>query len=146
LGWLLFVTDCPECQSVGSKVGLITLVQHIKREFQKHIKRDSAYLFCRSKNCDVVYYSSSNDFVFEKQHLIVKVGQKEANGPVQVCYCFDYWVSDIEKEINETAKSTASQDIGQKIKAGLCACEIRNPQGSCCLGNVRAVEKQLKKK
>ena len=25
------------------------------------------------------------------------------------------------------------------IRAGKCACDIRNPQGSCCLGNVRAV-------
>jgi hypothetical protein len=41
-----------------------------------------------------------------------------------------------------------SQTIGLKVdlitvkaivnKAGHCACELKNPQGSCCLGNVTA--------
>jgi hypothetical protein len=30
------------------------------------------------------------------------------------------------------------------MKAGNCACEVRNPQGACCLGNVAAVVKRLK--
>jgi hypothetical protein len=29
------------------------------------------------------------------------------------------------------------------VKAGNCACEVRNPQGSCCLGNVQATVKQV---
>jgi hypothetical protein len=29
-------------------------------------------------------------------------------------------------------------DIKAGIKAGQCACDLRNPQGTCCLGNVRA--------
>ncbi len=28
-------------------------------------------------------------------------------------------------------------------KTGQCACDIRNPQGSCCLGNVGAVVKRV---
>ncbi len=26
-----------------------------------------------------------------------------------------------------------------RVQAGQCACELRNPQGSCCPGNVRAL-------
>lgn len=31
------------------------------------------------------------------------------------------------------------------IKADRCGCEVNNPQGSCCLGNVSAFIKQVKK-
>jgi hypothetical protein len=39
--------------------------------------------------------------------------------------------------------STVVADVTTGIKAGQCACEIRNPQGSCCLGNVRKVVKRI---
>jgi hypothetical protein len=34
-------------------------------------------------------------------------------------------------------------DINTGINAGQCACDVRNPQGSCCLGNVRGMIKRL---
>lgn len=132
---------CPICNKKGKKVKLITLFQLIKHSFQKEINRSSQYYFCDSKACEIVYFSNQKeDFLFKKEHLIVKVGQKE-NTPRQVCYCFDYTDQDILEEIQKTGKSTAVQIITQNIKEGLCACEMRNPQGSCCLGNVREAEK-----
>lgn len=138
--------NCPTCQAKGKKVGLITLFQLIKRPFQKEINRSSQYYFCSSKECEVVYFSNqNNDFLFKKEHLIVKVGQKEST-PKQVCYCFDYTHQDILEEVQKTGKSTATQIITQNIKEGLCACEMRNPQGSCCLGNVKEAENQATEK
>ncbi len=32
--------------------------------------------------------------------------------------------------------------IAREIKAGHCACEVKNPSGRCCLGDVRAYEKR----
>jgi hypothetical protein len=29
--------------------------------------------------------------------------------------------------------------ITQEVKAGRCACEVKNPAGSCCLGDVARV-------
>jgi len=44
--------------------------------------------------------------------------------------------------------STAQAMITQEVKAGRCACEIKNPAGICCLGDitraVQAVMAQLK--
>ena len=34
-------------------------------------------------------------------------------------------------------------DINTGINAGQCACDLRNPQGSCCLGNVRGLIKRI---
>lgn len=44
--------------------------------------------------------------------------------------------------------STAQQIIMQEVKAGRCACEVKNPAGTCCLGDVtraaQAITAQLK--
>ena len=49
------------------------------------------------------------------------------------------------EEIRDTGKCTILQHITAEVKAGNCACEIRNPQGSCCLGNVNAAVKRAMK-
>ena len=60
-----------------------------------------------------------------------------------VCYCFRYTPGSIRAEIEATGHSTVVDAINEGIQAGQCACDIRNPQGSCCLGNVRAVVKRI---
>jgi len=47
----------------------------------------------------------------------------------------------IRGELAATGKSTVIDRIAAEMKADFCACEIRNPQGSCCLGNVKAAVK-----
>jgi hypothetical protein len=47
--------------------------------------------------------------------------------------------TDIRRENAKTARSTASAEIAEHVKAHRCACELRNPQGSCCLGNIAVV-------
>jgi hypothetical protein len=36
-------------------------------------------------------------------------------------------------------------DINTGINTEHCACDLRNPQGSCCLGNVRSLIKRMEK-
>jgi len=56
---------------------------------------------------------------------------------------FNHTVGSISSEITESGKTTAVEEITAGIKAGQCACDIRNPQGDCCLGNVRAFVKDF---
>jgi hypothetical protein len=56
-----------------------------------------------------------------------------------VCYCFRHTLQSIRSEAATMEESAVVAAITAGIKAGQCACDIRNPQGSCCLGNVRAV-------
>ncbi len=35
-----------------------------------------------------------------------------------------------------TGKSTVAERITTEVKAGHCACEVKNPSGKCCLGDV----------
>ncbi len=59
-----------------------------------------------------------------------------------VCYCFRHTVSEL-RDASAAAASRLMRDITDGIQAGQCACELRNPQGTCCLGNVRASIKRL---
>jgi hypothetical protein len=60
-----------------------------------------------------------------------------------VCYCFQHTVGSIRAEIIQTGVSTVIDQIMAGIQAGQCACDIRNPQGSCCLGNVRRLVRRF---
>ena len=60
-----------------------------------------------------------------------------------VCYCFLYRRSDIENEVRATGRTTVPDRIAAEVKAGNCACEVRNPTGRCCLGEVLAVVREI---
>ncbi len=102
------------------------------------------FLFCRSADCDVVYFHPDGDSL-RKPDVRVRVGLKETEDPVSICYCFGFTEAMAVEEIRATGKCTNSQRITAEVKAGNCACEIRNPQGSCCLGNVNAAVKRAAK-
>jgi hypothetical protein len=71
-----------------------------------------------------------------------RVYQKEPEAhDVLVCYCFFHHLGEIKTEVNEIGHSTVVEDIRQGIQQGSCACDWRNPQGSCCLGNVIKIVK-----
>lgn len=99
------------------------------------------YRFCRNESCDVVYFDEAHDVTFDVTELRVPVFQKSADPNRPVCYCFDHTVQSIRDEVAASGGSEVPDSIGKKCKAGLDDCEHNNPQGSCCLGNVRRVVK-----
>jgi hypothetical protein len=106
--------------------------------------RDRPYLFCRTVGCDVVYFSADGAQSFTKEKIREPVHQKEPDDEtVPVCYCFRYSPATIRAELLATGRSRAVEEINRGIQAGQCACEIRNPQGSCCLGNMQTVVKRI---
>jgi hypothetical protein len=74
----------------------------------------------------------------------VPVFQKEPKGDRTVCYCFGVGESDIRRELAASGRSTAVDRITALVKSERCACEVKNPQGSCCLGNVATATKAAK--
>lgn len=134
---------CPSCGKKGKRVETRTLHYLLKGKFQRDVVSDTVYYFCGVPDCGVVYYSS-NSHVFNKDQIRVPVGQKERVNP-QVCYCFNFFESNLREEIETTGKITTPDFIRQKVKEKACACEIMNPQGSCCLGNVSQAVKRVEK-
>jgi len=111
----------------------------IKPEKRSFIPSYDEFCFCRNPQCDVVYFRPEK-IIFRKNDLSVRVGIKEPNDPMApVCYCFDWTPHKIRSQIKTIGNTTALDEIKAQVKAGNCYCEITNPQGSCCLGNVNKI-------
>ena len=101
--------------------------------------RKSAYLFCAEADCAVVYYSANGAQTFTVDDVREPVYQKRPmNDDVLVCYCFRHTLGEIRTATRER-RTAILDNIHAGIQAGQCACDLRNPQGTCCLGNVRAL-------
>ena len=132
--------QCLECGRPGRLVHMITVKAMLGPEGLARLSARE-YRFCATAQCPVVYFGA--DEAFERGEVVVPTFQKEPAGNRTVCYCFAVSEGDIKRELVETGRSTASERITALVKADRCACELKNPQGSCCLGNVAAVTKAL---
>jgi hypothetical protein len=95
------------------------------------------YYFCDAPGCEVLYFAGHPDApAFQRLDLSVRVGAKETEDPIPVCYCFGFSRMDIQNEIAETGRTTAADRIAAEVKAGNCVCEAKNPSGKCCLGDI----------
>jgi len=94
--------------------------------------------FCGRSDCDVVYFGEGG-LRFGTHDLRVLVFEKSTERSRSVCYCFEHTVADIEDEVRRTGGSEVPDRIAAACKQGLDRCEETNPQGTCCLGNVRQV-------
>jgi hypothetical protein len=104
---------------------------------------DEVYRFCASPDCELVYFSNEGTQTFARTDLTVRVGVKEHSAPHPLCYCFDHSVETIREEWVRTGKSAILEGIRAKVKAGACFCEVTNPGGGCCLGDITTELKAL---
>ena len=133
---------CPSCRQAGKSIDAITLKAMLAVPLTE--LRAVEYRFCRTPGCPTVYYSADGQQQFGEDALREQVHQKHPSADdVLVCYCFRHSPSTIRAELIETGHSGAVEGITAGIEADQCACDIRNPQGSCCLGNVRAVVRRV---
>jgi len=132
---------CPACGQIGKRVQgqtVTALVAVSLREVQT-----GDYLFCRTPTCSVVYFTSDGTQIFATEQVRERVYQKESDeDEVNVCYCFRHTVGEM-RFMPQSGRAALLDDINAGIQAGQCACDLRNPQGSCCLGNVRELLRRL---
>ncbi len=128
----------PLCPMNGQKtrpVGRRTLDALLGPEPKAKL-RPQPYYFCDSPECDVVYVSALGDHAVAKDELVVRVGIKETEDPVPICYCFGYARKDIREDFRLKGDTDIQKTITERVRAGECRCEETNPSGGCCLGNV----------
>ncbi len=126
---------CPVCGSEGKPVKPVTL----RALLQPHLRGevlDEVYRFCANPDCALVYFSVDGTRTFARADLTVRVGVKERSGPRPLCYCFGHSAESIREEWTRTGKVTAFEAIKAEVKAGTCHCEVTNPGGGCCLGDI----------
>ncbi|MNP74322.1 BFD-like [2Fe-2S] binding domain protein [compost metagenome] len=75
--------------------------------------------------------------------LKVSVYQKDDSMAVPVCYCFGWTRERIVQAVKENQQPI--DRIREQVQANRCGCEVNNPQGSCCLGNVTTFIRSLDK-
>ncbi len=131
---------CHQCGREGTLVERITVEALLKPEVRNAVT-GGQYRLCETTGCPVVYYGGDGN-QFRKDQIRVRVGLKETEDPVPVCYCFGVTERMIREEMQRTGRSTASTRIRAEVKAGNCRCEVENPSGRCCLGEVMRTEKR----
>jgi len=126
---------CPGCGTPGRAVEPVTVKAMLQPAALMRLSA-RGHRFCPAPGCRVVYFGT--DEVFHREEILLPVLQKEPPGERTVCYCFGITEGEIRRELAETGRSTAGSRVAALVSAGRCACEVRNPQGSCCLGNLAA--------
>lgn len=131
---------CLQCGNKGKVVGNATIKSIISVSL--HRVEDVKHFFCASPDCSVVYFAEDESETFYTHDLRERVYQKESDSDdVLVCYCFFHTLGDIHSSLSEGMTHVIVDDINEGIQKGHCACDWRNPQGTCCLGNVLKIIK-----
>ncbi|HET6890310.1 MAG TPA: hypothetical protein VFH31_04350 [Pyrinomonadaceae bacterium] len=136
---------CVRCGGQGKPVSRKTVLSTIKPEFLE-AALNGTYTFCHTRECQVVYFEEQGTRVFTVDDLRIIVGVKASTDPIPLCYCFGFDERHLRAEIAQMGSTTVPERISRLIREGLCACDVRNPAGNCCLGEVNRTAKRLKNK
>ena len=133
------VAQCPVCSSAGRPVKAITIESLVTEAARARLRSPEGFRFCSAVACNVAYFNNECAAKILRSEVSVPIGQKEDGTLRTICYCFEHTAEEIAEQVLSTGSSTIADDIATKCKQGLQRCEQTNPQGSCCLGNVRQV-------
>lgn len=125
---------CPTCGATGRSVKLVTLKALLRPTALATLDPNRIYRFCPHSGCEVVYFFGP--CVYVQADVKVPVFQKDQATDTPVCYCFGLTRGDLKTATLRGRTETISSAIQAHIKAGRCGCEVNNPQGKCCLGNI----------
>jgi hypothetical protein len=78
-----------------------------------------------------VYYSADGSRI-ERDEVRVPAHQKDEASDVPLCYCFGITRARLARE-----REAAVAFVRAEVKARRCACDVKNPSGRCCLGDLR---------
>jgi len=136
---------CPECGE-NAKIVLGKTVEHLLTGKARSDLYDfDGFHYCKTPSCRVVYFRKET--ILTQKDISVTVGLKEDAEPATVCYCFGWTKEKIKNELQRNGRTIALDDIKAKMKDPGCSCEILNPSGGCCLGDVgkaiKTIENEL---
>ena len=115
---------CPVNGKEYGAVALKTILHNIKNPWAANLT-DQGYYFCTDPSCQVVYFGQDGAMISVSQ-MRTEVWQKQSQPDSTVCYCFGV-------SMQQAGVQAIKDFVIQKTKESLCACEIANPSGRCCL-------------
>jgi len=136
-------TPCPACGRTGKRVPEETPAALVRPEETARVRPGIRYRLCVTPDCGVAYYPDAGEApTIPASALRVPVGQKGMGEPRPLCYCFGFSAADVAARA-AAGNEPVSTVVKRQMKDPGCACPTENPSGSCCLGDIRAAEKQL---
>ena len=131
-------THCPSCTQPGVPVDRITLKALLTPDgLRRGVPAQPRY--CGSADCPIVYFDVNGEVTFTEADLTVRVYAKHPNdADTPVCYCFG--VSVCAMASGERARELR-ESVAREVQAQHCACEVKNPKGGCCLGDLVRLER-----
>jgi Zinc binding domain len=135
--------SCLVCGTAAKPVDSLT-VKALLTEAALRRFVPALYRFCPDAACAVTYFAEGGP-TFDVADMRVAVWQKEPVGRRMICYCFGESEAAIASEIDHFGESCAIERIRTHIAAGRCACEVRNPRGVCCLGDIAAAVERIRR-
>ena len=136
------VVNCPSCKNKAKNIKLITLKSMLKPSALETLNAKENHYFCPTQDCGVVYFDTNNN-MYLISDIKVAVYQKDDSPLTPICYCFDWTKEKIMEYVEKGITTNPVEHIRENIKENRCGCEVNNPQGSCCLGNVTKFINQL---
>lgn len=127
-------TFCPVSGTRGKDVALVTLKALLIPAALARLEPKATFRYCPDATCDVVYYSPTQ--TYHAADLKVPIFHKQPSPEVPVCYCFGHTRADLSRAAASGSGQALEASIRGHVRVGRCGCEVNNPQGSCCLGNV----------
>lgn len=131
---------CPVCRKRGRAVAKETLDHQLAGAARD--KFGEAAGFCANPACAVVYFDGEAAVL--KGETLFAVTQKDPGDDTLVCYCFGHSRGELRRELALKGATDIPDRVRRKVKEGLCDCERKNPQGSCCLGNIADAIRRIK--
>jgi hypothetical protein len=98
--------------------------------------RPDGWWFCGTFGCRAAYFRGAE--VLELDAVGVPIFQKHTEPTRLVCYCFSHSVADVRAAQTESGNAIVASIIAA-CRHGRDRCDQTNPQGRCCLANVRAI-------
>ena len=131
-------THCPSCTQPGVAVDRITLKALLTPDgLRRGIPAQARY--CGNADCPIVYFDVDGDVTFTESDLTVRVYAKHPNdAETPVCYCFGVSVGAMA---NGAGARELRESVAREVQAQHCACEVKNPKGGCCLGDLVRLER-----
>ncbi|ERJ12610.1 hypothetical protein [Haloplasma contractile] len=129
---------CPMCGKGGISVRYITVENIIEPMIIDDVSfyKDEQFYLCKSRDCQVSYYTSSGARLFIDQ-LKVPIWYKGKPDKYIVCYCKDITLKDIISSVNTISGNVNDitvEDVCRYLEkpVGAGKCLYHNPTGKSC--------------
>ncbi|MCL6480254.1 MAG: hypothetical protein K6U02_00870 [Firmicutes bacterium] len=137
----LHPASCPVLKTgPGQKRGIRT-VKALVRQLPFRMP-PAQYYFCTAPDCDVVYFASDPAApVFRRGDLLVAVAPSRPQAPDTSATAWHHRGVHLGESRTVESVHGCAEHRGRS-ESGNCACELKNPSGRCCLGEITQAERK----